>query len=199
MNLGAVIVAAGLSSRMGQLKALKEVMGQPVILHMIHKLKAVGVKKIVIVTGHCHEKLETLLQRDATIETVYNAQYAQSDMFASAKLGMQQLQGRCDKFFFMPVDAPAFSIETLHLLLQQEGKIIKPIYKGRGGHPLLIVEKLIPALTSYRGNEGMRGALSPYQTVTVEQMTMDEGILFNTNTPEEFDKMRLYVENRAYT
>ena len=61
-------------------------------------------------------------------------------MFASARLGMAKLMGRCERFFFMPVDAPAFSVATLTLLLAN-----------------------------------------------------------NTNTPEEFEKMRLYIENRAYT
>ena len=82
-NLGAIIVAAGMSSRMGEFKALKEIMGQPVIKYMIETFKRSGVSQIVVVTGNCGEQLEALLQEDKMVQTVRNENFAVSDMFTS--------------------------------------------------------------------------------------------------------------------
>lgn len=195
-NLGAVIVAAGMSSRMGELKALKEIKGQPVLIHMIEKFKQVGVSQIVVVTGNGSEQLEALLKEEKGVTPIKNEQFAHSDMFASAKLGMKAIKGKCERFFFTPVDSPAFSIETLEGLLKVNEEVVKPMYQGRGGHPLLLQEALIENLLAYQGENGMKGALKvhPFIAISVE----DEGIRFNTNTPEEFEKMRLYMENQAY-
>lgn len=195
-NLGAIIVAAGMSSRMGEFKAIKELMGRPIILHMIETFKKAGVSKMIVVTGNCGEQLEALLQEEKMVQTVRNENFAVSDMFTSAKLGMQAIKGKCERFFFTPVDSPAFSIETLEELLSVQEVVVKPMHKGRGGHPLLLDEALIEDLLAYKGAGGMKGALKvhPFIAISVE----DEGILFNTNTPEEFEKMRLYLEKRAY-
>lgn len=193
-NLGAIIVAAGLSSRMGSFKAIKEVMGKPIILRMIETFKQAGVSQIIVVTGNCSEQLEALLKEDKSVRTVKNELFAVSDMFASAKLGMQALKGNCERFFFTPVDSPAFLVETLEELLKVQEVVVKPMYQGKGGHPLLLDEALIEPLLAYKGEGGMKGALKahPFIAISVE----DEGILFNTNTPEEFEKMKLYLEKR---
>lgn len=195
MELGAVIVAAGMSSRMGEFKALKEILGQPVIVHMVRKFKQIGVKEIVIVTGNHAKALEEALQGEKIVQYVFNEAYQTSDMFASAKLGLKAIQGKCDKCFFTPVDAPAFSIMTLNRLLEaEEAKIAKPRFNGKGGHPILIADEIISAILRYTGKCGMKGALMAcgYEETSVE--VADEGILFNTNTIEEFERMRAYLE-----
>ena len=195
-NLGAVIVAAGMSSRMGEFKALKEISGKPIILHMIEKFKEVGVSQIIVVTGNCSEQLEAVLQEEKGITAIKNEHFAHSDMFASAKLGMKAIKGKCERFFFTLVDSPAFSTQTLEALLEMNEEVVKPVYKGRGGHPLLLQEALIEYLLAYNGENGMKGALKVHPFIAI--LVHDEGITFNTNTPEEFEKMRLYMEDRAY-
>ena len=198
MELGAVIVAAGMSSRMGEFKALKNILGRPIIIHMIEKFKIAGVKKIVIVTGNHARALEEALKDVDDLQYVFNEAYETSDMFTSAKLGLSSLQGKCSRFFFTPVDAPAFLVSTLNALLEVQEGIVKPSYKGRGGHPILIDEKFISGLIEYQGECGMKGALKTYRASIKEVEVEDEGILFNTNTQEEFEKMRLYYEKEGH-
>ena len=198
MELGAVIVAAGMSSRMGEFKALKNIFDRPVIIHMIEKFKIAGVKKIVIVTGNHASALEEALKEVKDLQYVFNKAYKTSDMFTSAKLGLSTLQGKCTRFFFTPVDAPAFSVSTLKALLEVKEGIIKPRYKEKGGHPILIDEKLIYRLMDYQGACGMKGALETCKESIKEVEVEDEGILFNTNTQEDFERMRLYYEKERH-
>ena len=63
----AVIVAAGLSSRMGRFKPLLVLNGKPMIRHVIDTLRAHGVAQLVIVTGSNADALETALCPDTDV------------------------------------------------------------------------------------------------------------------------------------
>ncbi|MDR1496737.1 MAG: nucleotidyltransferase family protein [Clostridiales Family XIII bacterium] len=60
-NIGAVIVAAGLSSRMGAYKPLIEIGGVTVARRVIDAFSEAGVSPIVVVTGHRRDELESHL------------------------------------------------------------------------------------------------------------------------------------------
>ena len=60
-RLRALIVAAGLSSRMGTLKALLPVAGEAMIRLSAKKLLAAGAEEIVVVTGYRREAIEAAL------------------------------------------------------------------------------------------------------------------------------------------
>lgn len=198
MELGAVITAAGMSSRMGEFKPLKKLTDKSVIEQMINQFKAAGVKQIVIVTGHFADALKEHLKSYDDLEFVFNPAYQNSDMFTSAKLGLEKIQHQCEKFFFTPVDAPAFSTYTLKQLIEADRAIAKPVCNGRGGHPILIEAKAIPFILNYKGERGMQGALNAYGEEISLMQVSDEGILFNTNTPEEFEEMKRYYNQKLH-
>lgn len=80
----AVILAAGLGSRLkehgkAQPKGFLRLGTQPIIEESIARLRAVGIERIVIVTGHLREFYEELRGRyPGVIDTVHNPVYADS-------------------------------------------------------------------------------------------------------------------------
>ena len=108
MRTGAVIAAAGLSSRMGAFKPMLEIGDTTAVRRIITVLRSVGADPIVLVTGHRAEALETHVA-DLGVICVRNEQYRTTDMFASVSLGMARICTLCDQFFFTPVDVPLFS------------------------------------------------------------------------------------------
>jgi len=79
---GAVLLAAGRGTRMGALtadtpKPLLEVAGRPIIEHILDGLVRAGVERVVVVTGHCAERIEATLGgrpapgRAGVLEIVY--------------------------------------------------------------------------------------------------------------------------------
>ena len=48
----AIILAAGLSSRMGAFKPLLEIGGEPALLRLLDSIRAAGLRDIIVVTGH---------------------------------------------------------------------------------------------------------------------------------------------------
>ena len=52
-----------------------------------------------------------------------NNEYESTDMFASAKIGLDYLQSKCDRVLFTPVDIPLFTAGTVRALIASEAEI----------------------------------------------------------------------------
>lgn len=80
---GALILAAGLSSRMGRFKPLLPIGKSTFIDHIIQTMRTAGVGPVVIVTGwHAHELEEHFAGR-TDITLVHNPDFAHTQMFHS--------------------------------------------------------------------------------------------------------------------
>lgn len=186
-----LLVAAGLSSRMGGFKPLIELGGKPLIDHALDTFCTALISETVIVTGHRHEEIEAHLSGRG-IHFIHNENYASTDMFASVKLGLSYLAGRCGRVFILPADIPLvrpFTIEAM-LLCDPEGGAVKPVYRGKSGHPLLLDAALIPCILRYRGENGLKGAL---EGGGIRKLSLpDPGILMDADTPENLAAIGRY-------
>lgn len=108
---GAVIAAAGLSSRMGDFKPLLPFGKECVARHLTQMLARAGVSPVVMVTGYRGEELKQQL-KDTDIIFIQNRQYASTEMLDSLKLGFEAIKGQCSEVLVMPVDVPAVTEEA---------------------------------------------------------------------------------------
>ena len=184
-----IILAAGLSERMGVFKPLLPVGGQPAVIRCIRAAEAAGINDIYIVTGHKHAETESVLRGKAPgARVVYNRGY-RDGMFSSALAGISALPDSTDGFFLLPADCCAVSADVLRALIERfvESKgacVARPVYRGRRGHPPLIPARFIGALLSYNGENGLKGFLSPLPTIEVEMSS--PGVLMDMDTPEDY-------------
>ncbi|MGB8261933.1 MAG: NTP transferase domain-containing protein [Terracidiphilus sp.] len=61
-RIGAIVLAAGYSSRMGRFKPLLPLNGSPAILAVLGLLRRAGIEQIVVVTGHRAEDLRPVAE-----------------------------------------------------------------------------------------------------------------------------------------
>ncbi|MDR1815155.1 MAG: nucleotidyltransferase family protein [Clostridiales Family XIII bacterium] len=206
-NTGAVIVAAGLSSRMGDYKPLMEIGGVSIARRVVGAFLGAGVGPIVVVTGHRAAELEAHLQEFAAdgagaasdagatsgaagcpeLLFVRNERYDSTTMFDSARIGLSYIAGRCARAFFTPVDVPLFTADTVRALMACGADIVKPVYKGREGHPILVGAGLIPEIVGTEEPGGLKAALEKYEARTARVEVSDEGVLYDADTPDEFN------------
>lgn len=195
MKTGAVIVAAGMSSRMKDFKPMLPMGENSIIKRVVQTLKKADVSPIVVITGHNAKQLERHLL-DQNVICIYNPDYEKTDMFASAKIGMQYLQGKSNAILFTPADVPLFTVNTVKQLMQADGLIAKPVCNGRGGHPLFLKEAVFSPILNYTGGGGLKGALQalkePIQQIQVE----DAGILYDADTPADYQKLLDYYNRK---
>ena len=188
MKTGSVVVAAGMSSRMNDFKPMMKIGSITTIERVIATLQQAGVDIVVVVTGFNAKLLEKHLSKQNVI-CLYNENYETTEMFDSAKIGLEYLMNKCDQILFTPADIPLFSVHTVKTLIKCEEMLAKPSCKGRGGHPLLINSKIIPSILSYEGRGGLKDALYKTKAQLKRIEVKDEGILLDADTKEDFRKL----------
>ena len=87
MKTAALIVAAGMSTRMAQFKQLMKIGSRTMAERVIVNFQQAGITEIVMVTGYRSDQLEKEL-RSFGITFLRNPRYETTQMFDSAKIGL---------------------------------------------------------------------------------------------------------------
>ena len=186
---------------MGVFKPLLPVGEQPAVLRCIHIAKSAGIREILVVTGHMHAVIESVLRANTQdVRLVYNSRY-RDGMFSSIQAGVSELPETLDGFFLLPADCCAISPDTLTTLMEwfaeNGGSLVtRPKYHGKRGHPPLIPAGYITPLLMYKGENGLKSFLSPLPTLEVE---MDSpAALLDMDTPDGYAELLSYLGLPVY-
>ena len=191
MQIGAVIVAAGMSSRMGDFKPMLNIGSISIAQRLVATFHRAGVTKIAVVTGYNALQLERHL---ANLGLVFlrNENYASTQMFDSAKIGLGYMKDKCDKLLFTPVDIPLFKALTVTALIESGAALACPVCEGKTGHPLLIDASLVDLLLEDSGEGGLHGAISRCGMQMTRLPVDDPGVLHDADTPDDYQALLRY-------
>ena len=191
MNTGAVIVAAGMSSRMGDFKPMLNIGSISIAQRVVATLQQAGVSRIVVVTGYRAETLERHLANRGLV-FLRNERYETTKMFDSAKIGLAYLKDKCERILFTPVDIPLFTSATVTALLRTDTAVACPACKGEAGHPILLSSGIVEKLLTDSGEGGLQGAIRRLAVPVVQVPVEDPGILHDADTPAEYEALLRY-------
>ncbi len=191
MQIGAVIVAAGMSSRMGDFKPMLNIGSISIAQRIVATLHQAGVSRIVVVTGYNAQLLERHLANLGLI-FLRNEDYASTQMFDSAKIGLRYLKDKCDRILFTPVDIPLFTAMTVTELIACAAPLACPVCEGKTGHPLMIDAGLVDSLLADPGADGLQGAISRCGEPMTKVSVNDPGILHDADTPADYAALLAY-------
>ncbi len=159
-NIGAIILAAGMSKRMGQPKQLVPLGGKPLFRFSVDAAVNAGLKPIVLVGGKHVEELYKHVANVTDIEVIRNANY-KSGMASSLKIGIKALTGRTDAAIVFLADQPFVPsivikkiLENYNLHRKEGVRILRPEYNGTAGHPVLFDADLFKEFENIQGDEG---------------------------------------------
>lgn len=186
-KLAGVILAAGLSSRMGKFKPLLEIGGKSMARRVVELMLGAGTDPVIVVTGHRHEELEAHLA-GAGVECVHNPDYASTQQLESLQLALTALPGDCGRVLVSPVDIPLVRQDTVERLLAAEGDFIRPRYRERTGHPVVLGGELIPFVRGYDGPGGLRKAVKQSGYPVRDVLVDDPNILVDNDTWSDFQR-----------
>jgi bifunctional UDP-N-acetylglucosamine pyrophosphorylase/glucosamine-1-phosphate N-acetyltransferase len=116
-NLTAIILAAGLGTRMksARAKVLHEILGRPMVAYLIDTLKGVGVADIVLVIGHQAEQVKAAYQ-DYGVRFV--VQEPQLGTGHAVQVGLSAVAAAASAVLVLCGDAPLISGESILALKQ---------------------------------------------------------------------------------
>lgn len=191
---GAVIAAAGMSSRMGDFKPLLKLGELTFVRRTIANFRQAGVFPIVLVTGYRAEELEKHVAREQVI-CVRNPDYEKTEMIDSLRIGLRYLENRCVRAFVAPVDTPLFQARTVTALLTSPADVVRPSWNDRSGHPVLIRRRVFSHFLQGEAQSGLAGLLQLLAAETTFVEVADEGITKDADTPEEYAEL-LRLHNR---
>ena len=196
-RLSGIILAAGLSSRMGAFKPLMEIGGRPMIAYVVGMMRRAGAAPIVVVTGHNREALEAALAPQADVECVFNPEYATTQQLESLRLAIGALRGRTKRVMISPADVPLVSDATAQRLRDTDGDFVRPIWSGEYGHPVFLKASWFDYLAAYDGPGGLRGAMERSGCRLVDLPVGDRGTVLDNDTPQDVLRLLQWAkENR---
>jgi len=183
--ISCIILAAGQSIRMGKPKYNLNFSEEETFLdHIIHVYKRIGVAEIVLVVNESFDKESSI--NDESLQIVINKNL-EFGRFYSIQLGLKETKNSF--VFIQNIDNP-FVNPGLLLNLQdglEEADFTVPVYEEKGGHPVLLSQKMIEPLTNdFNQDDRFDDVLKFFKRRDV--IVNDPYIGVNINTPEDYQK-----------
>ncbi|MFZ1991555.1 MAG: molybdopterin-binding/glycosyltransferase family 2 protein [Alphaproteobacteria bacterium] len=182
-----ILLAAGLSRRMGRNKLLEMFHGKPLVRHAAEALAAAPLARRIVVVGHDASQVEAAIA-GLPVEFVGAPNYAEG-MSQSLRTGLQALDGDADAVLVMLGDMPALSVSHIERLLAaydpEEGRTIcVPVFNGRRGNPVLFGSEYFKDLMAIEGDMGGRAIIESNRDAVAEVPMPDDAVLKDVDTPE---------------
>jgi molybdenum cofactor cytidylyltransferase len=183
--IGAIVLAAGASSRMGRPKAAMRLGPQgPTFLDAIlMSLDAAGVAAVRVVVPPERER------RDA--RDVVNPNPA-AGMLSSVQCGLRALPAGLDAVFVWPVDHPLVLRATIVAMIAAwragGAPVVVPTHGGRRGHPVLFAARVLPELFTADDTRGAAAVVHAHAD-RLELAVSDDAVLHDVDTPEDYARL----------
>jgi molybdenum cofactor cytidylyltransferase len=157
----AVVLAAGLSERMGRPKQLLQFRDTTVIDYVVRQSAASRVADVVVVLGaHAPEVVDAIGDRDATL--VYNPAFRSGNL-TSLRAGIAAA-GRCDAIVLVLGDMPGIDSDAINALvsgwLADPRRVAVAKYDDGIGHPFLLSSEAIDTIESLDGRKPLWGMVT---------------------------------------
>jgi len=189
LRLAAVVLAAGMSSRMGANKLLLRVGDRRVIEHILHSLKPI---ETTVVTGHRPEDIRELVE-SLGAQTVHNPEYEEG-MTTSFRAGLRTLDSGVEAVFMVLSDTFVFSHGLLERMAEimegdPEALIVSPVFQGKRGHPVLFRRSLFEEFLGLEEGETMRDVVNRHDDWH-RYVESDIWCTIDLDTPEDYERVK---------
>ncbi len=195
-GVSAIVLAAGLSSRMGRSKPLLLLNGTPLLTHALNALRASDVAEIVVVLGAQADRVRHEIPLESTC-VVVNPDFAQG-MSTSIRAGLRAVSPDSDAFLIVLADQPLVSSSTYNSLVARleatAARVLVPTFAGVRGNPVLLHRSLSSEVESITGDVGCRQVLAAHAEEVVEVPVDDPGVLVDIDTVEELHRVEAVMQ-----
>jgi molybdenum cofactor cytidylyltransferase len=197
-QIGAIILAAGGSSRFGRPKQLLVWKGMPLIRHVaINALKA-GLSPVTVVVGSSADEVQAVIN-DLPVRIANNTDWM-NGMSSSVKAGIAPLLQEVGGAVFLQADQPQIPPLLIRSLVEAHqaslSPIVAPQIDGQRGNPILFDAVTFGDLLTIEGDIGGRAIFSRYPVEWV--YWHDANLLMDIDSPEDYlNFQRAYPENEV--
>jgi molybdenum cofactor cytidylyltransferase len=189
--IAGIVLAAGLSRRMGQAKLLMPVGGRAIVRYVVESVLAGGVDSVWVVTGPDVEPIEAAL---AGLEVQIAVNPAPEEGQASSlRAGLTALPESVDAVLIALGDQPSLAPSIIPALLAARRTssklIVAPRYRDGQGNPVLFKREIFPELLRLTGDQGARPIIQK-EPARVEWVDLDLPMPPDVDTQDDYEKIR---------
>ncbi len=191
--ISAIILAAGMSSRMGSPKQLLKLEDRTLIRIVTENVLASSVDEVLVVTGYLEHQVSAAI-RDLPVKTVLNPCYEQGQG-TSLAVGVKTLNVNTSAFLVFMVDQPFITASLINMVIgefkRRHSIVLRPVYNGQPGHPVIFSYSLSAQLKMLEGDQGARQVLKKLGNKVDCFPVQDEAVIFDIDTPEIYNSLKL--------
>ncbi|MEJ5201045.1 MAG: nucleotidyltransferase family protein [Anaerolineales bacterium] len=192
-EVGAVVLAAGLSTRMGQPKMVLPWGKVTIIEKVVTTLREAGIEKIVVITGGAHQEVLKALN-GYYVTIIFNPQYHNGEMLNSLQAGLRALPPDVRGALIVLGDQPFIQRETIETVVQAfletSSQLVIPSFQMRRGHPWLIARQLWQEVLEIKPPETLRSFLQANHEKITYVVVDTPTIIWDIDTPEDYEKRK---------
>jgi molybdenum cofactor cytidylyltransferase len=186
-HIGAIVLAAGLSSRMGSNKLLASAGGKPLVRHAVEAALASAADPVVVVTGSSGGAVKAALA-DLPVQFAENPDFADG-LSTSLKAGLSALADDCNGALFLLGDMPDVSAGLIDKLIAafdpgEDRAICVATRHGKRGNPVLWARRFLPEIMALEGDIGAKHLMTVHADLVCEVEAADDSPLTDIDTPE---------------
>lgn len=173
-DVAIVILAAGMSKRLGRPKQVLPLGGEPLVAHvgkLAHSSKAA---RVMAVVGGAQQ--ETMAALDDIVDEIILNDAFQEGQGTSIAAGIRYLQstshllGSCEAVIFLLADQPGIDPDVIDAVIgawEDGGSIVMSGYTDRPGHPVLFDRMYWKELGELKGEQGGRMVIAKHRDEVV--------------------------------
>jgi molybdenum cofactor cytidylyltransferase len=189
--IAGIVLAAGLSRRMGQSKVLMKVGRRAIIRYVVESVLAGGVDAVWVVTGPDVEPIEAALA-GLEVQLVVNPA-PEEGQAGSVRTGIAALPASVEAVLIALGDQPLMPPPIIPALLAARRTspklIVAPRYRDGQGNPVVFKREIFPELLRLTGDQGARPIIQKEPT-RVEWVELDLPMPPDVDTPDDYEKIR---------
>lgn len=186
--IAAIILAAGLSRRMGRDKLSLPVDGAPMYCRAIRLVEALPVQRRLIVTN------QPAIQREAKsmgLNVMENPK-AKEGMGTTVACAVSSLPADTEFAVFLTCDQPYLTASAVASLIDramETNKIIVPMVGGKPGSPCVFPQRFFAELSSLSGDCGGKAVYKQHIDEVVFLPVACPAAFADVDTPEDYDEL----------
>ena len=193
-RLTGIVLAAGLSSRMGKLKQLLPVGGIPSVIRVVRVLSAI-IDDVIVILGHKADHIGEALENENR-NCVVNKEYEEG-MLSSIQCGLRSIENK-SSYIIALGDQPQIKQSTVSRLLKEASLtpkgIVIPKFKGKRGHPIIISSKYKKQILKLDRIHGLNFVTRKYAYDVLEVDIDESEILKDMDTLNDYIRINRLLD-----
>lgn len=196
-RVGAIVLAAGRSARMGEPKQLLRVGEYTVLQRTLENVRGARVEEIVLVLGYSAEEIRRGLSATVLdgLRIVLNRQHEEG-VASSLREGLSAVSSQMDAALIVLADQPFVRSGTINRIIERyrssDAEIVIPFHDGRRGNPVLLDRSVFHEVMVLQGDTGFRTIFGSHAD-RIEKVDVDDpGVLLDIDERADYERLRGY-------